>query len=186
MRAAELLVEAGESVLPLLRSPVLSDRWEQPSALTAWSNGGLAGHLSRSAFNLERALDQRGGDEGLVDAVAYYANSDPEKPDSPVGRRIRELGDQEAAAGQAVLADRFAASVARLRAQAVPLAPTVAVLMFGRHLSIDDCAAAGLLESRRPYRRPGGESGPADTSVQYSGHGPGHAYPVRHRPSQTW
>jgi hypothetical protein len=73
-------------------------------------------------------------------------NSDPEPPDSPIGRRIRELGDQEAAAGQAVLADRFAASVVRLRDQAGPLSPTVAVQMFGRLLSIDDCASACLLE----------------------------------------
>ncbi|WP_051366681.1 maleylpyruvate isomerase N-terminal domain-containing protein [Hamadaea tsunoensis] len=114
--------------------------------MTEWSNGGLAGHLARSAFNLELALDQRGSDEGVVDAVAYYANSDPEPPDSQIGRRIRQLGDQEAAPGQAVLADRFAASVARLRDQAVPVSPTVAVQMFGRLLPIDDCAAACLLE----------------------------------------
>jgi hypothetical protein len=146
MRAVELLLEACEPTLGLLRSPVLAERWAEPSALTEWSNGGLAGHLARAAFNLERALDQRGSDEGLVDAIVYYANSDPEPPDSPIGRRIRELGDQEAAAGHAVLADRFAASVARLRDQAVPLSPTVAVQMFGRLLSIDDCASACLLE----------------------------------------
>jgi hypothetical protein len=63
-----------------------------------------------------------------------------------IGRRIRELGDEEAADGAAASAGRFAASVALLRKRALPLDAATAVEMFGRILTIDDCAAACLLE----------------------------------------
>jgi hypothetical protein len=63
-----------------------------------------------------------------------------------LGRRIRELGDEETAAGQAVLASRFAAGIVVLRQRAVPLAPSATVELFGRVLRIDECATACLLE----------------------------------------
>jgi hypothetical protein len=59
MHVVGLLVGGCDKVLPLLRSPVLSERWTEPSAVEQWSNGGLAGHLARSAFNRE-APDQIG------------------------------------------------------------------------------------------------------------------------------
>jgi hypothetical protein len=146
MRVVELLLEECERVIPLLRSPVLSKRWAEPSALEQWSNGGLTGHLARSAFNLERAVGQQRGQTPAHDAVNYYASSAPQPANSAVGRRIRELGDQEAAGGAAALAARFAASVAVLQELALPLDAAQAVEMFGRVLTIDDCAAACLLE----------------------------------------
>lgn len=146
MRARELLADGCERVLPLLRSPALSERWAEPSALEQWSNGGLAGHLARSAFNLERAIGQRSSRAPTHDAVTYYASSPPQPPGSPIGRRIRELGDQEAAGGPAALADRFAASIAFLRERALPLAAATPVELFGRVLLIDECAAACVLE----------------------------------------
>jgi hypothetical protein len=146
MRVVGLLLDSCERVLPLLRSSALNEHWAQQSALDQWSNAGLAGHLARSAFNLERAIG-RPHDYGPVhDAVSYYAASDPQPPDSPVGKRIRELGDQEAAAGAAALADRFTASMAWLREHALPLDPATKVELFGRVLPIDECAAACLLE----------------------------------------
>jgi uncharacterized protein (TIGR03083 family) len=146
MRVVGLLLDGCEHVLPLLRSSALSERWAEPSALERWSNGGLAGHLARSAFNLERAVGQRQGREPTHDAVSYYASSAPEPPGSPVGGRIREYGDQEAAGGPAALANRFARSMAWLRESALPLDAATMVEMFGRVLPIDDCAAVCLLE----------------------------------------
>jgi hypothetical protein len=146
MRVAGLLLNECERVLPLLRSSVLSERWAEPSALEQWSNGGLAGHLARSAFNLERAADQpRGGGPGH-DAVTYYAVSPAQPPDSLIGKRIRELGDQEAGGGAAALAERFAASVASLRESVLPLGAATMLEMFGQVLPIDECATACLLE----------------------------------------
>ena len=146
-RPVELLVEACERALPLLRSPALGQHWMAPSALAEWSNSGLAGHLARSAFNLERALALQLDSGQVLDSVAaYYTASGPESSDSAIGRRIRELGDEEAAGGQAALADRFAASINKLRTAAVPLPPTVFVEMFRRVLPIDECATACLLE----------------------------------------
>jgi hypothetical protein len=146
MPVVGLLLDSCERVLPLLRSPALSERWMQQSALDQWSNAGLAGHLARSAFNLERAVGGEPGYGPVHDAVGYYTASAPQPPDSPDGKRIRELGDQEAADGAAVLADRFTASMAWLREHAMPLDPATKVKLFGRVLPIDECAAACLLE----------------------------------------
>ena len=146
MRVVGLLLDSCEHVLPLLRSCALSEQWTQQSALDRWSNAGLAGHLASSAFNLERAIGRQ-HDHGLVhDAVSYYATADPRPPDSPVSKRIRELGDREAAGGATALADRFAASVAWLRDHAPPLDPATNVELFGQLLPIDECATACLLE----------------------------------------
>jgi hypothetical protein len=103
---------------------------------------GVAGHLARSAFNLERGVGRQHREGPVHDAVSYYAT-----PDSPeIGKRIRELGDQEAADGAAALADRFAASMVWLREHALPLDPATTVGLFGRVLTIDECATACLLE----------------------------------------
>jgi hypothetical protein len=79
-----------------------------------------------------------------LDLVGYYTASAPDPADSPIGRRIRELGDQEAAQGPQALADRFAASVAAIR-QAAPPSDT-SVELFGRTMSVTECATACLLE----------------------------------------
>jgi len=146
MRVVGLLLNECERVLTLLRSPVLSERWAEPSALEQWSNGGLAGHLARSAFNLERAAARPHGGGPGHDAVTYYAESAAQPAGSRIGKRIRELGDQEAAGGPAALAARFAASVTFLRESALPLGAATMVEMFGQVLPIDECATACLLE----------------------------------------
>ena len=140
----DLLLDSCDRVVPLLRSQVLAHTWEVPSALAGWTNGGLAGHLARSAFNLERALDRVPDGDAGTDVVGYYAATDRDEAASPVGRRIRELGDQEAARGPVVLADRFVASVAAIRMRAP--GPGTRVELFGRPMTVADCAAACLLE----------------------------------------
>ena len=147
IRPVVMLVDSSHRVLPLLRSSVLAERWAKPSALEHWSNAGLAGHLARSSFNLERALGVSGDDrDHALDAVGYYAATAPDAPESPIGRRIRELGDAEAADGPQTLADRFAASTARLQECALQIDPATTVVMFNRVPSLDDCATACLLE----------------------------------------
>ncbi len=144
MTALDLLLDSCDRVVPLLRAPELAERWSAPSALSDWSNRGLAGHLARSAFNLERALDEQ--PEAALDvrnAVSYYAASAPEPADSPVGQRIRELGELEAGAGPAELATAFTTCVAALRRRRLT---SDTVVLFGRTLSIADCATSCLLE----------------------------------------
>lgn len=147
-RPVETLVDSCHRVLPLFHSPLLVERWSHASALEQWSNAGLAGHLARSAFNLERALGtvNHQHQRRPMDVVGYYMASVPEPLDSSIGRRIRELGDAEAAAGPHALAGRFAAATGRLQDQAVPLDPATLVEMFNRVMPIDDCAAACLIE----------------------------------------
>jgi hypothetical protein len=146
MRVVGLLLDECERVLPLLKSRVLSEHWAEPSALEQWSNGGLAGHLARSAFNLERAVGRPRVGWPTHDAVSYYAVSPAQPPGSQISKRIRELGDQEAAGGAAALAGRFAASMAYLRESVLPLGAATMVEMFGQVMPIDECATACLLE----------------------------------------
>jgi hypothetical protein len=146
MRPVDLLLRGCEQALPLLQSRALDDRWSEPSVLDAWSNGGLAGHLARSAFNLQQALDRRLTTRATLNAVGYYATTPPEPPDSAIGRRIRELGDLEAAEGSAALAARFESSIDVLRARDLSADVTTVVEMLGRRLTVDDCATACLLE----------------------------------------
>ncbi|GGR10006.1 hypothetical protein [Streptomyces aurantiogriseus] len=55
----------------LLRSPVLAERWERPSALAQFRVSGLAGHLARAVFNVERWLAEPPPAGGTsIDAVA--------------------------------------------------------------------------------------------------------------------
>lgn len=148
MRPIELLLDSCEDVLPLLADPELARRWSEPSVLTEWSNQGLAGHLARSAFNLERAIDQSHSSSGnsVTDATQYYTVSQPDPPDSAIGRRIRELGDHEASLGPSELVDRFTATTADLRRRLPDISPAVHVDLFGSSLLVDDCATACLLE----------------------------------------
>lgn len=146
MRPLELFLDSCDRMVPLLRMDVLADRWLQPSALPEWSCGGLAGHLARSAFNLEHAPAPSGRGYRVTDAVGYYTAAEPAPARSPIGTRIRELGELEANGGPGVLADRFEASVATIRARLPVLAPGTVVELFGRPLPIDDCATACLLE----------------------------------------
>jgi len=146
MRPIELLLDSCRRIQPLLEHPVLAERWSEPSVLDRWSHAGLAGHLARSAFNLERAVDQRRDRHSDLDVVGYYMPSAIKPRDPAIDRRIRELGDAEAAAGPDALAARFAETVAALRDRALPLEAATTVEMFGRALPIDECATACLLE----------------------------------------
>lgn len=55
MRGAFL--NAVEPVTPLLGSPTLAARWEEPSALERFRVSGLAGHLLRATTSVEAYLD---------------------------------------------------------------------------------------------------------------------------------
>jgi hypothetical protein len=147
MTALALLLDSCDRVVPLFESRALAERWSAPNALSDWSNRGLAGHLARSAYNLERALAAReriGAD--VHDAVSYYVATPAEPADSPVGQRIRQLGELEATHGPAELAQSFLDCVSRLRRRQPTIDPASLVVLFGRTLSVHDCAIDCLLE----------------------------------------
>jgi Mycothiol maleylpyruvate isomerase N-terminal domain len=108
---------------------------------------GLAGHFARSIFNFERAAQvPPPAGATLMDVIDYYIVAQPAAAESVVGRRIRELGDEEAADGPRALIDRFATSIAYLERRSVQGDLPAAVTLFRSPMSVDDCAVACLLE----------------------------------------
>ncbi|MGP3967170.1 maleylpyruvate isomerase N-terminal domain-containing protein [Streptomyces sp. 6N223] len=143
-------LRTAEAVSGLLRSPALAERWERPSALAEFRVSGLAGHLARAVFNVERWLAEPPPPAGgtPIDAVAYFlagARAAPDLDDA-VPRRIREVGEQEAADGPAALAKEFDAARARL-ASVLPTVPLDRpVGMLGHVLPLDQCLLTRLVE----------------------------------------
>ncbi|MDQ1071513.1 maleylpyruvate isomerase N-terminal domain-containing protein [Streptomyces canus] len=133
----------------LLRSPVLAERWERPSALDRFRVSGLAGHLARAVLNVERWLAEPvPAGRPPIDAVMYFVAGVGPAPDldDAVPLRIREVGEQEAAGGPDVLAEAFDAARARLTAQlpSMPLDRPVGV--FTHVLPLDQCLLTRLVE----------------------------------------
>jgi len=142
-------LDTAEVASRLLRSPTLAERWERPSALAQFRVSGLAGHLARAVFNVERwlaELPQEGGTP--IEAVAYFlAGADPAPElDDAVPRRIREVGEQEAAGGPAALAKEFDAARARLAAQLPNMPLDSPVGVFAHVLPLDQCLLTRLVE----------------------------------------
>ncbi|MER5432326.1 maleylpyruvate isomerase N-terminal domain-containing protein [Streptomyces sp. NPDC002588] len=133
----------------MLRSPVLAERWEQPSALAEFRVSGLAGHLARAVFNVERwpaELPPVGGTP--IDAVTYFLSGTGPAPhlEDAVPRRIRAVGEQEAAVGPAALAEEFDAARARLAVQLPTMPLDRPVGVFGHVLPLDQCLLTRLVE----------------------------------------
>jgi hypothetical protein len=142
-------LDTAEVVTGLLRAPELAERWQQPSALAEFRVSGLAGHLARGVFNVERWLAEPPPQGGVpIDAVAYFLTVTEPAPnlDDAVPRRIRETGEQEAAAGPEALARECDAARGRLAA----LLPTVPldrpVGMLSHVLPLDQCLLTRLVE----------------------------------------
>ncbi|WP_165942756.1 maleylpyruvate isomerase N-terminal domain-containing protein [Micromonospora sp. KC721] len=147
--AAEFLATAAV-VSALLHDSRLADRWTQPSALRDFRISGLAGHLGRAVFNVERYLDApvpAGVDQ--IDAVRYFLTAgDPQAgPEDPTQRHIRARGEQAAGTGATDLADRFDAARARLEPRLADLPSEHPVLVFDRWaMPLDQCLITRLIE----------------------------------------
>lgn len=129
----------------------MTARWSEPSALADFRISGLAGHLARAVFNVERFLDAPvPAHAAVLDAVTYFAVGS--RPDidglhGPIQRAIRERGEQDAAGGPADLADRYDAARAGLVQRLAGLPDDRPVLMFDRHvLPLGECLLTRLVE----------------------------------------
>ncbi|GAB1644932.1 maleylpyruvate isomerase N-terminal domain-containing protein [Krasilnikovia sp. MM14-A1259] len=147
----KIFLDSAAAVAPLLRAPELATRWAEPSALTEFRISGLAGHLARAVFNVERYLDADAITEPpTLDAVSYFRTAggpDADDPQATVHRLIRERGEQDAANGPLDLADRYDAARARLAQRLADLDGDRPVLMFGRYvLTLHECLLTRLVE----------------------------------------
>jgi uncharacterized protein (TIGR03083 family) len=142
-------LSAAATVAGLLHSPALAAAWTSPSALAEFRVSGLAGHLARGVFTVERYLAApvpAGGP--TADAAAYFVAvaGDPDLS-SAANHLIRERGEQDAGAGPDDLAGRYDAALGRLAAELPGLPPDRPVPMVAGHvLSLTDCLLTRLVE----------------------------------------
>lgn len=146
-----VFLAAAAAVAPLLRAPELAARWGQPSALAEFRTSGLAGHLARAVFNVERYLDAPvPAGAPMSDAVSYFRTAggpDTDDPSAAAHRTIRERGEQDATGGPVELADRYDATRARLAERLAHVPGDQPVLMFGRQvLPLRECLLTRLVE----------------------------------------
>lgn len=121
MSAADVLLDAAAATRPLVASPAVAARWEEPSPLAGMTVGALAGHLLRALTTMLTALD---GDPDTsappLDAPGYFlsvgAVSGPGGPDlgSPLHVGVRERAAAEAAGGAGDVLARWDAAFAVL------------------------------------------------------------------------
>jgi hypothetical protein len=146
-----VFLDAAAAVAPLLRAPELAARWTRPSALAEFRTSGLAGHLARAVFNVERYLDVPvTAGPPVLDAVSYFRTAggpDVDDLSAAVHRTIRERGEQDAGSGPADLADRYDAARTRLAVRLPGLPEDRPVLMLGQYvLPLRQCLLTRLLE----------------------------------------
>jgi mycothiol maleylpyruvate isomerase-like protein len=102
------------AVQRVVASREVGARWNEPSALAAWSVRGLAGHLVRACLVVEQYLDRPApANTEPISPAAYFA---PITSDITAAANvaIRQRGEELAAAGQAHLANEMEALLERL------------------------------------------------------------------------
>jgi uncharacterized protein (TIGR03083 family) len=144
-------LSAARTAGELLRSPVLAERWDAPSALADFRISGLAGHLGRGVFSLEQYLAaELPQDVPPIDAVTYLATITTElgaDPSAEGNTMVRDRGEADAAAGPQDLADRYDAAVARLAGTLPGLTGDLTVLMIGRFVvPLHECLITRMIE----------------------------------------
>lgn len=93
----------------LVASEAVADRWEEPSALSGYTVGGLAAHLARAVLTVSRYLDRPAAPGEPVDAAGYFLHAlgthDPHA--SAFHEQVRARAVAEAAEGPAALVARL-------------------------------------------------------------------------------
>ena len=148
-RVRRAFLDATDAAIGLVRSPEVASRWQEPSALEAWTVAGLAGHLVRATTGVESYLDADPDPDGdAISPAAYYATAvDPSDIHSDENRAIRARGDEMAADGHAALVQLHVASAGRLarRLEQEPSGRRIKVFL-GLVLTLDDYLATRLVE----------------------------------------
>jgi hypothetical protein len=101
-------------VRPLLASPVVAEKWDEPSALQEFSVRGLAGHLVRAALTVEMYLDTENEAAGEpISPAAYFLNYKGDIS-SQLNTGVRQRGEEAARGGHGHVVELFDGLIHRL------------------------------------------------------------------------
>lgn len=135
----------------LIRSPAVAHSWGDPSELTGFSVGGLAGHLFRAVERLLATLDgpsPEGEPAGPADWYLGNRRAGPTGPDDDLAKLIVADGERLAAQGPNTVASELASVARRIRARLAEADAdrTVAVARTDRPVPLRDYIGTRLLE----------------------------------------
>jgi hypothetical protein len=117
MTIAETYLDAARTAADLIASPLITARWDEPSALAEFAVSGLAGHLARQVIMVPGLL-QRESPEEAISIFEHYARVPwlGAALDDEANVAVRRTSDAEAADGPAALAQRTAETIDTLAA----------------------------------------------------------------------
>ncbi|MEV6495479.1 maleylpyruvate isomerase N-terminal domain-containing protein [Actinoplanes sp. NPDC051633] len=142
----DAFLSTAATVSALLRSPLVAEKWDEPSVLPEFRVGPLAGHLARAVFTTEGYLTaEMPPGATMTDAVGYLSMLWTLTAQD--NAQIVERGSVDAGTGQEDLVARYDAAVARL-ATALPALPEQRPMPMraGLVLPLRDCLTTRLLE----------------------------------------
>ncbi|RIQ23297.1 maleylpyruvate isomerase N-terminal domain-containing protein [Jiangella rhizosphaerae] len=149
MTVRQLYLDAASTALDLLRDPAVAAHWDEPSALEAFTVGGLAGHLAGQVLAVPEVLATPVPDEPPAALLDHYTRSTwiGAGLDAETNVAIRERGDTAAAGGPEALVVRTTDTLADLRASLSAEPAGRLVHLAGRwSLTLDDYLTTRLLE----------------------------------------
>lgn len=149
MTVRQAYLDAAQTALALLGDPAVEARWDEPSALEAFTVGGLAGHLAGQVLGVPDVLATPVPDEPPATLLDHYTRSTwiGAAVDAETNVAIRASSDARAADGPAALLERTAAALATLRAALSAEPAGRLVHLAGRwSLTLDDYLTTRLLE----------------------------------------
>lgn len=144
-----VFLDSATAALRLVEDPAVTERWAEPSALTAYTVGGLAAHLCRAVSTPLGYLDQDTTALPTVDAAGYFlrALGDHDPFDSDLHRSVRQRSDDMAASGPIAVVDAARAALQALRGRLeVEPADRVVAVFGGSTMLLDDYLETRIVE----------------------------------------
>ncbi|WP_213456264.1 maleylpyruvate isomerase N-terminal domain-containing protein [Rhizomonospora bruguierae] len=144
-------LEAATAAATLLRDPAVSAAWNEPSALTGFTVGGLSAHLARQVSFVPLTLATPLPDQSApISLLAYYAQAAwvEAGPDDAPNVGIRDAGEKLAEPGIEPLLARLDAELADLREtlRVEPADRLVQIMPADRTLTFDDFLLGRTME----------------------------------------
>ncbi|MEU4389968.1 maleylpyruvate isomerase N-terminal domain-containing protein [Kribbella sp. NPDC023855] len=146
----EDFLAVGASSAQLLREPAVAEAWSKPSALPEFGVAGLAGHLAFQVLAIPEIVAAPIPEEPTISVLDHYDRVEWIDADlqDDISIRIRSGGEDIAADGPGVLADRLDAALEQLRAELPAIGDRpVRISLWGPwSLTLDDMLLTRLME----------------------------------------